>query len=224
MSEYWRHALYPLGFLAHFAFTARFIVQWLQSEREGKSVVTRPFWQLSLAGNLFLYVHSLIQMQFHVCLVQGFNGVLSYRNLELMRRDGPRFNFRVVPWLLGISALVTVCAFFFQDWLCSSCFNWFRSPTFSQVPVKPVDASWHVAGFLGLVLFNSRFWVQWWLSERIGQSTLGVAFWWLSLVGALLSAIYFYYIRDWVNLGGFVIGLVPYVRNLILLSKREQTA
>lgn len=225
MIEDWRALLYPMGFLSHIAFSARFIVQWLGSERRGQSVVTRPFWQISLVGNILLYVHSLVQMQFHVCLVQGFNGVLSWRNLELMQPEGPRRDYRIVLWLLGLSAAVTFGAFFVQDWLGESSLSWFRVPTFFQTSVQSVDAGWHVAGFLGLLLFNSRFWVQWWSSERMGQSVLGVAFWWLSLVGALLSAIYFFHIRDFVNLSGFVVGMVPYVRNLMLLTKRgEQTA
>ncbi len=224
MIEVWRELLYPFGFLSHIAFTARFILQWISSERQGRSVVTRAFWQISLAGNLLLYAHSLIQMQFHVCLVQGFNGVLSWRNLDLMRPEGPKAAFRLVPYLLGISALVTVGAFIFQDWLFGGAMNWFRVPSFFQSSAQSVEAGWHVMGFVGLVLFNSRFWVQWLMSERLGMSTLNALFWWLSLTGALLSAVYFFHIGDRVNLLGFLVGMVPYLRNLMLLSKKREQA
>ena len=80
----WRALLYPLGFLASLLFTTRFMVQWIQSERSRRSHVTPLFWQLSLVANVLLVIHSIIQVQYHVALVQGFNGVISWRNLNLM--------------------------------------------------------------------------------------------------------------------------------------------
>ncbi|QLH36144.1 MAG: lipid-A-disaccharide synthase N-terminal domain-containing protein [Parachlamydiaceae bacterium] len=81
-------------------------------------------------------------------------------------------------------------------------------------------------GFAGLILFNSRFWIQWWHAEQTQTSTLGRSFWWISLAGALCSIAYFARIQDPVNLIGPVIGMIPYVRNLMLLhkSKSPETA
>ncbi len=225
MVESWRVFLYPIGFLAQIAFTGRFFLQWLDSERRGKSVVTSTFWQISLFGNLIMYVHSLIQMQFHVCLAQALNGVLAWRNIDLMRAGGPRWTLRSIPWLLAISSLATVVLFFLEDWLCGGGTSWFRVPTFFQKPAQSVSLGWNVLGCAGLLLFHSRFWVQWFFSEEADASQLGKLFWYQSLCGALLSGVYFFYIQDMVNLSGFVLCLVPYVRNLMMLAnKTERTA
>ncbi|MCK4284044.1 MAG: lipid-A-disaccharide synthase N-terminal domain-containing protein, partial [Candidatus Brocadiae bacterium] len=42
------------GFCAQAAFTARFLIQWIASERRGKSYVPIAFWYLSLLGGAML--------------------------------------------------------------------------------------------------------------------------------------------------------------------------
>jgi lipid-A-disaccharide synthase len=76
-------------------------------------------------------------------------------------------------------------------------------------------------GFTGLLLFNSRFWVQWWSSEKRDSSYLGASFWWLSLIGDTLCLIYFIRLGDIVNLAGPLFGLIPYIRNLMLIKKNS---
>ena len=39
-----RHLLYPLGYLASFLFGLRFYVQWFQSEKAGRTTVSKSFW------------------------------------------------------------------------------------------------------------------------------------------------------------------------------------
>jgi lipid-A-disaccharide synthase-like uncharacterized protein len=80
-----RAVLYPLGLLSSIAFGARFILQWIQSEKKQASVVSRTFWQFSLLGNIFLALHAFIQFQYHVSLIQSLNAVISIRNLSLMK-------------------------------------------------------------------------------------------------------------------------------------------
>ena len=46
---------------------------------------------------------------------------------------------------------------------------------------------WTAVGFAGQALFFSRFAVQWIASERRKQSHVPVAFWWLSLLGSLIT-------------------------------------
>ena len=41
-----------LGFVAQGLFTARFVVQWIASERAGKSVMPIAFWFFSIGGGL----------------------------------------------------------------------------------------------------------------------------------------------------------------------------
>ena len=215
----WRILLYPLGFLSGLAFGARFIVQWLQSERAHQSVVTRSFWHLSLLGNLLLLIHSLIQIQAQIGIVQACNAVISWRNLNLIQTKRPPVSFAAVICLLVGSILLTCLAFQLEG-------GWFRIPTAPWQSGDPGSISfvWHAIGTLAYLLFSSRFWIQWWLSERAQASSLPLCFWWLSLGGALLSIPYFIKIGDTVNLIGPMMGIVPYIRNLMLMKKIGEAA
>ena len=48
-----------LGFVAQAFFTMRFLVQWLASEKAGKSVIPLAFWWFSIGGGLLLLVYAL---------------------------------------------------------------------------------------------------------------------------------------------------------------------
>lgn len=223
MIDTWREFLYPLGFISSLAFGARFIVQWIKSEKRKKSVVTPSFWKLSLIGNFMLFIHSVIQLQFHVCIIQVINGVISWRNLNLMQTSTKHFKTRSVLLLLIILLLSTFFIFFLQKPnFTNNSDSWFRIPTnaWSSLPLS-IDYIWHLFGFAGLVLFNSRFWIQWWHAEKTQTSTIGRSFWWISLTGALCSFVYFLRIQDPVNLIGPAIGIIPYIRNLMLLSQSK---
>lgn len=227
MIEHWREFLYPIGFLSSLAFGGRFLLQWLTSEMKKESVVPRAFWQLSLIGNIFLLLHSIIQAQFHVALVQSCNGIISWRNLNLMQPAQSQTSFKKVCLLLAASIGMTTLIFAFQGYFLSTVQSeWFRIPIWQwqRNDIESVPLVWHVVGFVGLVLFNSRFWIQWWNAEKTKSSHLGASFWWMSLIGDLVCLIYFSRITDAVNVVGPAIGLVPYVRNLMLLRKSRKSA
>src|SRR5437762_13640674 len=48
-----------LGFIAQGFFTMRFVVQWIASERVGKSVIPVAFWWCSIGGGILLLVYAL---------------------------------------------------------------------------------------------------------------------------------------------------------------------
>jgi lipid-A-disaccharide synthase-like uncharacterized protein len=226
MIEEWRTLLYPLGFLSALAFGARFIIQWLESEKAQRSLVPRSFWQLSLIGNLLLMLHSFIQVQYHVCLVQGCNAVISWRNLNLMQTQRPAVSFQTVCFLFIGSILCISFAFMIQDLWFMQGGNWFRIPTapWQHSSISSVSYFWHVLGAFAYLLFSSRFWLQWWFAEKAHVSQLPLSFWWLSLIGALLSIAYFLRIGDSVNLIGPLVGMIPYLRNLMLIRKSKTAA
>src|SRR5450432_3054552 len=76
---------------------------------------------------------------------------------------------------------------------------------------------WKAIGFAGLGFFQARWIVQWLYSETHKQSLVPVAFWWLSLGGALLELLYFLRQQDSVGIAGYCISAVPYTRNLMLI-------
>ncbi|RUL81237.1 lipid-A-disaccharide synthase N-terminal domain-containing protein [Tautonia sociabilis] len=74
-----------VGFLGQLAFTSRFLVQWLASERRRDSVVPTAFWWFSLAGGLTLLTYALFRLKDPVIIVGQGAGVLIYtRNLYLI--------------------------------------------------------------------------------------------------------------------------------------------
>lgn len=222
----WRELLYPLGLLSSLAFGGRSLLQWLGSEIKRESTVTRTFWRISLFGNVMLLLHSLIQVQYHVFVIQVGNAVISWRNLTLMNSKKTSISCQqVVLILLILITLGTVGFGIINNLWNEELGAWFRVPTFAWLksPQKPVEQAWHFFGFLGLSLFASRFWIQWWNAERKKTSYLGPLFWWISLVGDLITLIYFARIKDPVNLVGPAFGLIPYIRNLMLLKYVKAT-
>jgi len=126
MNELWREWLYPLGFLSAFAFTARFLVQWISSELKQKSSVTPLFWQLSLAGNLLLVLHAVIQMQFHIAFVQTCNGVIAWRNLNFMDSPNKRLSFPATAGIMASALILLIAGFAVQShWLGEGFNSWF---------------------------------------------------------------------------------------------------
>ncbi len=80
---------------------------------------------------------------------------------------------------------------------------------------------WLAVGFFGQALFSMRFLVQWWRSERAGNSVVPVAFWYLSLGGGLLLLTYAIYRRDPIFTIGQLSGVVVYLRNLHLIRRHR---
>lgn len=216
-----RELLYPLGFVATVLFATRFTIQWIQSEAQGKSLVLPSFWVISLLGNSVLCLHTLIQVQYPFCLIQALNAVLAWRNLNL--QSDKRVSFSTVLWLLSAASALVTLLFVAQGLLLFGFIDWVRSPTipWEESSGHPISLAWHIFGFLGALIFALRFWLQWWSAEKRGESYIGPAFWWISLIGASLALIYFSVMRDWVNIAGYGLGIVPYARNLILLRKHS---
>ena len=90
--------------------------------------------------------------------------------------------------------------------------EWFRSPF-----------GWYALGFVGQLLFSSRFIVQWLVSERSRRVVIPAAFWYLSLLGGIALLGYSIHRRDPVFAVGQAAGLLVYARNL-MLHRREETA
>lgn len=215
ISESLRIALYPLGLISTVAFTLRFLIQWLQSEKAHKSTVSTTFWWISLAGNISLLAHSLIQGQYFICIVQGINSVIALRNINLMEEKSLQWSLSNVLFQFG-AVILSITGLF---WMLSNQ-AWFRTPIHMyQTALISPSYLLNAIGFLGVTLFASRFWVQWIQAERSHSSSLERPFWWLSLIGASLSIVYFALIQDYINLIGPLFGMIPYCRNLILMRK-----
>ena len=76
-------------------------------------------------------------------------------------------------------------------------------------------------GFIGQTLFASRFIVQWIYSEKKGRSSIPIIFWYLSIFGGLGLLIYAIFRKDPVIITGQLFGIFIYLRNLILIYKKN---
>jgi lipid-A-disaccharide synthase-like uncharacterized protein len=76
-----------LGFVAQGFFTMRFLVQWLASEKVGKSVIPLAFWWFSIGGGLLLFVYALYRRDPVFILGQGFGVFVYLRNLQFVMRE-----------------------------------------------------------------------------------------------------------------------------------------
>jgi lipid-A-disaccharide synthase-like uncharacterized protein len=76
-----------LGFVAQAMFTGRFLVQWIESERQGRSVIPIAFWLFSIAGGILLFAYALYRRDPVFILGQGFGVFVYARNLWLVLRE-----------------------------------------------------------------------------------------------------------------------------------------
>lgn len=89
---------------------------------------------------------------------------------------------------------------------------------------SPIGIAWVVLGLAGQVCFSGRMLVQWISSEKAGRSVVPVAFWWMSLGGALMLLTYFTWRKDIVGVLGQSTGLFIYARNLHLIRRHQSNA
>jgi len=76
-----------LGLVAQLMFTGRFAVQWIASERAGRSVIPITFWFFSIAGGLLLLAYAIYRRDPVFILGQAFGVFVYLRNLYLVLRE-----------------------------------------------------------------------------------------------------------------------------------------
>jgi lipid-A-disaccharide synthase-like uncharacterized protein len=75
-----------VGFLGQAFFSARFLVQWIASEKKGTSVVPVYFWYFSIGGGLMLLLYALYRHDAVFILGQAAGLFVYARNLYLIHR------------------------------------------------------------------------------------------------------------------------------------------
>ena len=76
-----------LGFVAQAVFASRFIVQWIASEKEKRSVIPMAFWYLSFTGGLLLTVYAVYRKDPVFILGQASGLIVYTRNIVLRWRE-----------------------------------------------------------------------------------------------------------------------------------------
>lgn len=87
--------------------------------------------------------------------------------------------------------------------------------------IKSID--WLVIfGFFAQFIFFLRFVVQWWESEKKGESTIPPMFWYLSVFGTILILIYSIIRKDIVFSVASSLNMLIYLRNIALLKNKKK--
>lgn len=73
-----------VGFMGQALFSARFVVQWLASERVRRSIVPRAFWYFSLAGGATLLAYAIHKRDPVFIAGQGLGLFVYLRNIYLI--------------------------------------------------------------------------------------------------------------------------------------------
>lgn len=76
-----------IGFLGQALFSARFIVQWLASERARRSIVPKAFWFFSIGGGATLLAYAIYRRDPVFIAGQGAGLFIYARNLMLIHRE-----------------------------------------------------------------------------------------------------------------------------------------
>ncbi len=76
-----------IGFLGQALFSLRFLVQWICSERQRRSVVPLAFWYFSLAGGGVLLCYAIWRQDPVFIVGQGMGLIIYLRNLQFRLRE-----------------------------------------------------------------------------------------------------------------------------------------
>ncbi len=222
LSDSCRELLYlPLGFIPAIFFTLRMTLQWFQSERKKKSYVSCGFWKLSLFGNITLFFHHLVQVQYPFAIIQGLNAVISWRNINLINSRKPS-STKTVIFIAIFSLIIITILFLLQSYFFYGDIDWIRTPTKPWDNQRQYDSLFlHIFGTMGGVVLSCRFWAQWMIAEFYKYSELNKTFWYLSITGSLMLIIYSFQTKDIVIFFYNCFGLIPYFRNLFLIRESD---
>ncbi len=76
-----------IGLFGQFLFGSRMLVQWIASEREGRSVVPAIFWYISIVGGLVLLSYAIYRSDPVFILGQTAGSMVYLRNLYFIQRE-----------------------------------------------------------------------------------------------------------------------------------------
>ena len=75
------------GIVAQLLFGARFVVQWIASERAGRSVMPLMFWFFSMAGGVLTLIYGIARRDGVIIIGQALSVFIYLRNLSLIFRE-----------------------------------------------------------------------------------------------------------------------------------------
>ena len=202
--------IFAIGFLAQLLFSARLISQWFLSEKAKKVETPVLFWKLSLLASILLFTYGYLREDLAIMLGQFLIYGIYWRNLHLMEEWHKRnvlFKILVIAFPFLISAYII----FFGTLQWS---DLFKSENITGLLIA--------LGILGQIVYTSRFFYQWYFSEKNQESSLPLGFWILSLIGSILLFTYGIFRHDPVLIAAHFFGAIIYMRDIYLLKNTSK--
>jgi lipid-A-disaccharide synthase-like uncharacterized protein len=172
-------------------------------KKTGKVQSPSIFWQVSLLASVLLLIYSILVKDIPIMLGQLIGYFIYIRNLMLEKV------WRQFPKLLRliIIALPALAIFII-----------FSGPKHDLYDLIENNSNTYLLiwGLTGQLVFTSRFIYQWLYSEIKKQSVFPLGFWILSIAGAVLISSYAFYLHLYPIIIGHAIGMLVYVRNLMI--------
>jgi len=200
--------VYLIGFSAQILFSARLLVQWIQSEKVKKVLTPELFWELSLLASFLLFLYGWLRDDFAIMLGQSITYFIYIRNMQLQG------SWKKIPLFLQIFLWI------FPVLVVTYSYNNHQIDIHRLFKNKDIPLTLLLWGSLGQILFTFRFVYQWIYSERIKVSSLPLGFWLLSLTGSLMILSYAIFRKDPVLLLGQLFGFIIYSRNIMIGLKQ----
>ncbi len=201
--------IYLIGLSAQILFSARLLVQWIQSEKVKKVLTPELFWELSLAASFLLFLYGWLRDDFAIMLGQSLTYFIYIRNMQLQG------SWKKMPKLIRFFILIFPLIIVFYSY------------NNNQIDINRLFKNENIStglliwGIIAQIIFTLRFVYQWIISEKHKESKLPSGFWILSLIGSSMILTYAVLRRDPVLFIGQIFGFVVYLRNIIIGLKEK---
>ena len=206
-----QYYIYLIGLSAQILFSARLLVQWVQSEKVKRVLTPELFWQLSLIASFLLFIYGWLRNDFAIILGQSLTYFIYIRNMQLQGSWKKLPNWvRPLIWLMPLFIIIYS-------------FNNGEIDTHQFFHNENIGLTLLIWGVVAQVVFTFRFVYQWIYSERRKVSSLPNGFWILSLCGSIMILIYAIFRLDPVLFIGQIFGATVYIRNLFIARKERKT-
>ncbi len=193
--------IFGIGLLSQVLFAARSFAQLFHTEKQKKVANPLIFWELSIVAALLMMAYGILRNDIIIFAGQILNYVVYIRNISL-KKEWRNSVFKTlsygVPWLI-----------FSWLFLTDSSYSWSQ-----MMKVQSSMCAVMALGWVGQIVFSSRFFYQWFYSEKRKESFFPLGFWVLSVVGGVLLSVYAMIRRDPILLAGQVLGILIYMRNI----------
>lgn len=167
-----------IGLLAQFFYTARILVQWVQSERSRRIESPALFWIFSVAGSILLFAYGCMRHDLAIVFGEFLSFYIYLWNLQMKGLLD-----RLPRWLSILLFVLPPASVLFvlHD------FPHFAAHFLPSTDLPLCILLW---GTVGQAVFKSRFIYQWLHGMRHHTSDLPLPFWYIALAGSLIIISY----------------------------------